>query len=705
MEASRQNALRTLLIENTIIKLPGKQQQSSMTAAATNEHDDEDTENEDSIDHFDLSADVQYIWELAQRVKRAKSVLLMMRARRKYQILIEVEYPPQDREATNRMFQPVMSWLSGRARRSHGDNTNGEGKRENNEGNNDTQTENTDSVFHSRIAESESRSFWDSPHVIGAAFEEDFIKLNWHKIIKLNHSQESKLHDALKSHFVLLKELFHYYAATKSGRAKGGFSITMNGMHSFVDDMGLWPKGKDWPRSKLDMLFVQAAVDRHKQDALLQKSKRAKYLHKDMDDDFSLGSGTGLHSKSIDQIVNTRHQIAEIHAVRARLALQEKQAMKRSNTPNEKKKKKKRASYHEDDPATKKEQKKLQAAVSKQSLVTTMKHKKNKKKKKRTQEELKKKGDKEAKERKEKRASKRKSDKEESNKEATGGRSFGAQTLRRSEFIGFVFRLAIERFFNSKEVQTAEDAVTKMMEEFIIPNAFKDVGSLVEAKYLFDRNMFRDEKLYFVEIDQVVRDNFLALQAIYAKHSSDDSVGSSENFAYKGRFQEGDVMKMNDFISVINSMDRKDFVEKCSRRAINIAFVFSQMLCSGDDDAGSQASFCEFLEALARLADMCIGRELKGMSIPLSIVFRQLVDSLVAGNKKAVDRFSSRMEQTTAKLAKQVSSSKVTWSKEARSNSLDMTMAWMARVKKKTQQQPAGTAVEGTKVKEKEGKK
>ena len=75
MEASRQNALRTLLIENTIIKLPGKQQQSSTTVESTNptEHDDEDTENEDSVDHFDLSADVQYIWELAQRVKRAKS--------------------------------------------------------------------------------------------------------------------------------------------------------------------------------------------------------------------------------------------------------------------------------------------------------------------------------------------------------------------------------------------------------------------------------------------------------------------------------------------------------------------------------------------------------------------------------------------------------------------------------------------------------
>jgi hypothetical protein len=637
---------------------------------------------------FQINYDVLIqIWELAERVKRAKSVLLMMRARRKYQILIEVEYPPQEREATNRMFQPVMSWLSGRARRNHGDDHDGVGGTEKKKESDEEVQENTDSVFHSRIAESESRSFWDSPHVIGAAFEEDFIKLNWHKVIKLNHTQENKLHDVLKSHFVLLKELFHYYAATKSGRAKDGFSITMNGMHCFIDDMGLWPKGStEWPRSKLDMLFVQAAVDRHKQDKLLQKSKRAKYLHQDMDNHFSLASGTGLNAKSLDQIVNTRHQIAEINAVRAKLAREEKN---RATTPKSKKKKKK-ANFHVDDKATQENQKKMKMAAAKKgaalSLVTTMKNKKKKNKKRNKEEEAKEKADKDAKERKEKRAAKRKNDKDQLNKETSGGRSFGAQSLRRSEFLGFVFRVAIERFLKSNEVKTAEDAVNKMMEDYIIPNAFKDVGSLVEAKYLFDRNMFRDEKLYFVEIDQVVRDNFLALQAIYAKHSTCNTAGSSDNFAYKGKFKEGDVMKLIDFVSVVNSMDRKDFIEKCSRRAINIAFVFSQMLCSGDDEAGSQASFCEFLEALARLADMCIGRELKGMSIPLSIVFRQMVDSLVRGNKKHVDRFCSRMEQETVQIAKQVTKSKITWSNEARSNSLDMTMAWMARIKKKTQE-------------------
>ena len=715
VEVARMNALRTLCIENTIIKLSaiggGGSSSAASTVGAAGENqkegapgtDDGGTTTTADLEHFDLSADVQYIWELAQRVKRAKSVLLMMKARRKYKICIEVEYPPQDRHATNRMFQPVMSWLSGRARRDHGEDTNASGKGGNGQENEEEIEENTDSVFHSRIAESESRSFWDSPHVIGAAFEEDFIKLNWHKVLKLNFTQESKLHDALKSHFVLLKELFHYYAATKSGRAKGGFSITMNGMHTFVDDMGLWPKSKG--NAKLDMMFVQAAVDRHKQDALLLKSKRAKYLHKDMDDNFSLGSGTGLNSTSLTKIVNTRHQIAEVHAVRAKIAREQKakqakQAKRGGGTPvkSSKKKKKRKASFHQEDSDDDNEkliaqtQQQQQQQDAKDKLVTTLQQKTKTKKKKSDKEkeqESKSKDDKAAKERKEKRAAARTNAKEKKKqKKDSGSRSFGAQSLRRSEFLGFVFRLAVERFLNSGEVQTAEDAVNKMMEDFIIPNAFKDVGSLVAPRFLFDRNMFRDEKLYFVEIDQVIRDNYLALQAIYAKHSTDETTGSSDNFAYKGRFQEGEVMTLPDFISVVNSMDRPDFIEQCSRRAISIAFVFSQMLCSGDDDAASQASFCEFLESLARLADMCIGRELKGMSIPLSIVFRQVIDSLVRGNQKDVDRFTSGMEKTTAMLAKQVSKSKISWSKEARSSSLDMTMAWMARVKGK---------VEGTK--------
>ena len=317
------------MIENTTMtwgskKLPQIGQGDNISQVVT-ETSGNGIENHMEIDDddsaIDPSADVQYIWELAERVKRAKSVLLMMRVRRKYKVQIHVEYPPQDREAQNRLFQPVMGWLSGRARRNEGDDTGGKGKikGEDDSANADA---NTDSVFHARIAECESRSFWDSPHVIGAAFEEDYIKINWHKFLKLSHQDETKMHDCLKSHYVLLKELFHYYAATKSGRAKSGFAIAMNAMHIMVEEMDLWPKGK--PRAGLDMMFVQAAVDRHKQIEHLVKTKRAKYLHKDFDDNFSLGSGTGLNSASLSKFVLSRNQIAEVHSVRERIEREQK---------------------------------------------------------------------------------------------------------------------------------------------------------------------------------------------------------------------------------------------------------------------------------------------------------------------------------------------------------------------------------------------
>ena len=701
LEVSRQNALRTLMIENTIIKQAaahaaagaltmsggGSSSRAGGGAGGKDSNGEKmvkqllqnDDEKEDDLDHFDLSADTQYIWELAQRVKRAKAVLLMMRVRRKYNVVIEVEYPAQDRSATNRLFTGVMGWLSGRARRGHSNMSGDKGKA--NDDSNESTSNNTDSVFHTRIAESESRSFWDSPHVIGAAFEEDWISLNHHKVVKLSFTEETHVHDALKSHFVLLKELFHYYSATKSGRAKDGFTITMNAAKTFVEEMGLWPKGQNWPKSKLDMIFVQAAVDRHKQDEHLTKKKRAKYLHADMDDNFSLGSGTGLNSGSLASIVSNRRQIEEVHAVRAKIALAQRD--KRNITSREKKKKDRKASFVGDDALTKKKKNALEKATAQASLVTTMKQKKKKKKKKDKNVEKKEKAAAAATASALARKKKRAADADKKGKEQSGGRSFGAQTLRRSEFLGFVFRLAIERFYNSGEVATAKEAVNKAMEDYIIPNAFKDINGLCEPRYLFDRNMFRDEKLYFVEIDQVIRDHYLALQAIYAKYATDDSVGASHNFAYKGRFKEGDVMKLKDFIRVIGSMENKRFVEACSRRAVVLSFVFSQMLCSGDDDEGMQASFCEFLEALARLADISMNRELKGLRIPLSVSLRQLIESLVAGNQSDVDKFSSRMEKDTAEVAKTVKSSSVNWNKEARSNSLDMTMAWMKRVKQK----------------------
>ena len=687
IEASRQNALRTLMIENTTMTWGSKKRHSGdehshgIELSTGNDVPDDDEDDDSALDP---SADVQYIWELAERVKRAKSVLLMMRVRRKYKVEIHVEYPPQERVAQNRLFQPVMGWLSGRARRNHGSDAGGEGKIKGDKDGEDVD-QNTDSVFHARIGESESRSFWDSPHVIGAAFEEDYIKINWHKFLKLSHQEETKMHDCLKSHYVLLKELFHYYAATKSGRAKSGFAIAMNAMHIMVEEMGLWPKGKS--RATLDMMFVHAAVDRHKQEEHLVKKKRAKYLHKDFDDNFSLGSGTGLNSSSLSKFVLSRNQIAEVHSVRKKIEREQSEKHGQKKIPKKANRGKRQASFHEDDESDIQMEKEAQEAKHQDSKIITMENKKRRGKKKRRNKKNQNanSGMKAARAAAAAKAKmkKAKKEKEEKASKGTGGASFGAQTLKRSEFLGFMLRLATNLFYDSGKCDSVEEAIEKMMEDHVIPNAFKGVSELCDSKYLFDRNMFRDEKLYFVEIDQVFRENYIGLQAIYSKYSSDETAGSADTFAYKGRFKEGDVMSLNDFVKVVQSMDRQDFIDACTRRAMNLSFCFAQMLCSGEDEAASLASFCEFLEALARLADMCIGKELKGMRIPLSMQLRQLVDSLIKGNSKIVKQFSSHMEADTANAAKVMSASKTRWTKEARSTSLDMTMAWMARTKQK----------------------
>ena len=59
----------------------------------------------------------------------------------------------------------------------------------------------------------------------------------------------------------------------------------------------------------------------------------------------------------------------------------------------------------------------------------------------------------------------RKKKREADGKEKTkaGGRSFGAHALSRSEFLGFIFRLAIERFYNSNEICFPDYAWTRRM--------------------------------------------------------------------------------------------------------------------------------------------------------------------------------------------------------------------------------------------------
>ena len=629
IECSRKNAIRTLHIENTTVG--GSNAESA----------------------FNRAKDVQYCWELAQRVVRSKSVLLMMRSRKRYDVKIHVEYPPQERTLRNRLFKSVAGWLEGRGQGGDDDDDgdegaggkNGAGGKDGNSASGDNT--NSDSVFHPRIAECESSSFWDSAHVIGAAFEEDWIKLNWHKIkcgkrgIKMSPAEENRVHRSLKSNYNLIKELFCFYSATQSGRAKGNFCMTMHATQAFVSDMKLWPES--YPKAQLDLLFVQAATERLKRDEALEKQKRAQYLHANMDDGISLASDTGhINQSSLMKIVGTHHQIKEVHSVREKLKKKKKlKKLKKMKTSG-------KVQFHSEDGQARDKNgaRALTPEERGRAHQKALMQKKNKKKAMAT--------------------------------------SFGGQKLRRSEFLGFIFRVAVCRFMEHGGMASVEDALAAAIDGHIIPNAFGGVEDLVDKSFLFDRNMFRDEKLYFQEVDQVFRERFVELQAIYARYATCDTVGDSDNYAYKGRFRTGDVMKIEDFVKVIASLDDKALRKSCTRRCINIAFVFSQMLSSADGEDGSQATFVEFLEALARLADMCVGKEVKGLRVPMSLQLTTLLDSLCRGNEKIIKKFQSRMGKVSRKVAAAVSSSRVSWTKEARSSTLDGTMRWLERSKERS---------------------
>ena len=115
IESMKKNALPALGLENTTVKksysnIPrivdgGKEE--TLFGEAWNKHGDGNSLKDVDED------DVQYVWELAERTKRSKNVLLMIRTRKKVKLVIDVEWPPTDRKMRNQLLKTVMTWLKG----------------------------------------------------------------------------------------------------------------------------------------------------------------------------------------------------------------------------------------------------------------------------------------------------------------------------------------------------------------------------------------------------------------------------------------------------------------------------------------------------------------------------------------------------------------------------------------------------------------
>ena len=566
--------------------------------------------------------DMQYVYELATRVSRAKDVLFMMRKGRKKKISIEIEFPPKKRTQRSKLINSMMGWM--KKKRKHMGITEWSGGSNNvvNHGEDwhSLQMEDDDvkvtkkknapeskSVFHDRIKNCDSHSYWDTQQVNGMAFEEDWVVLDHTKIVKprMSKKEERLVHDLLKDNFILLRELFMFYAATGNKRMKNEFAVNMYGMHDFVKDCQV--VCKQYTSNDVDMTFLQAALNNKEEDKEFIKAQRKEFYHKNV-----------VHTSKTDE----HHLNADILRLSQHMKMQQEVFREHAEEHE----------ANENHDRAVEEMRKLQA----------LKHQKAQKKKDDTKANV------------------------------------SAQTLTRTEWLEYILRIAIDRYFKSNEAKSPSEAVQMLLENNIIPNAFIDIDDYARSMF-FDRNRFRDEKLYFRQVDEVFREYFLELQAIYGFYSL------GEHFAFEGKLVEQEEMDMIEFWNCMKSMQSKPVWDLIRSRDVKLAYNFSQMASVKDPDVlGIKSDFVEFLEGISRLADMTYGRGLPdALQPPLSDKLRKIIPNLIEGNESLIKKFSSRMTGGTKTAVNTMHAGNAGWQSETRSKMVDQLMNWKMRGKEK----------------------
>ena len=173
--------------------------------------------------------DLQYVFELSERVARAKNVLFMIKSRRKVKVNIQTEYPAKKRVQRSKLINSMMGWMN--KKRKHKGITKWSG------GNNNLVNHGED--WHSLHVGDESDDE-EAPQMRAAALSistEYQIVIPIHtgtrsrsmawlfmKLSVLDHTKktcmskhdERKIHDILKENYILLRESFMFYAATET---------------------------------------------------------------------------------------------------------------------------------------------------------------------------------------------------------------------------------------------------------------------------------------------------------------------------------------------------------------------------------------------------------------------------------------------------------------------------------------------------------
>ena len=151
----------------------------------------------------DTDAHMQGMWELAQDVKAGRSKLTR----------IDLEFPPQQRSLPN----------EGKG----ADDENVEGKHSN--------AMRKESVFLQRASYADSGTFWDTEQTVRRAFETDWSHARFSKVIRRATEVEA-VREVLQPSYLLVKELFRYYAACGS---QSPHVLNVNQFHDFCRDYDL----------------------------------------------------------------------------------------------------------------------------------------------------------------------------------------------------------------------------------------------------------------------------------------------------------------------------------------------------------------------------------------------------------------------------------------------------------------------------------
>lgn len=160
--------------------------------------------------------------------------------------------------------------------------------------------------------------------------------------------------------------------------------------------------------------------------------------------------------------------------------------------------------------------------------------------------------------------------------------------MLRFQFIEVIASLGIAKFYSSKKAANPSEAIQKLLDEHIIPNAT-----------WHDSQAYRNGptgRLYTVDVDLVLKENLLYLEDLF------NTFAGSQKLSILGAEKK---MTLGELQSLVEQAGLIDNV--LTAREVKIAILYSNQTEVNelkDADACRTLVFVEFLETIARISDM-----------------------------------------------------------------------------------------------------